>query len=111
MAEDKNTPQDPPDDKKTTAPPEKPAGPPTVTGVKTTPLKHPSVIALEKKVSELEDKTDTLASALDGVNDLLAGLKLGGPEPVLIKNKKGPAPATGGMFDELDAFIWGQGKA
>lgn len=85
----------------------KPAGPPTVAGVKATPLKHPSVIALEKKVAELEDKTDTLEGALAGVNELLEGLKIGGPTPVKIKQKKDAPAAKGGFFDDLDKMLWG----
>lgn len=113
MADDKDLPQDPPADKKPAEKPkeaDKPAPPPTVADVKKTPLKHPSVIALEKKVSELEDKTDTLESALGEVNTFLEGLQIGGPSPVPINQKgkgKGAAPATGGAMDEIDRLIWG----
>ena len=99
--------QEKPEAKPETKPEAKPAGPPTVPGVKATPLKHPSVIALEKKVAELEDKTDTLEGALAGVNELLEGLKIGGPSPVEIKQKKDAPAVKGGFLDDLEKMLWG----
>ncbi len=109
MADPKDPPADPPADPKPDPKPAadpKPAPPPTVAQVKNTPLKHPSVIALEKKVSELEDKTDNLEAGLTSLNSFLEDLKIGGPSPVDIKHK-GPSVPKGGFFDDMDKFIWG----
>lgn len=96
------------DDKNKPAPPA-PAPPGTPGDVKRTPIKHPQIIAMEKKLSELEDKTDTLSKAVDGVNEFLEGLNLGGrtPVPITKKDDPTPAPAKGGFLADVEKEIFG----
>lgn len=87
-----------------------PAGPATPDVVKRTPIRHPQIIALEKKVSELEDATGALEEALAGVNSLLESAQIGAPSgqkkkiPVADLNKPAATPPE---VSDVDKFLWG----
>lgn len=98
--------------------PAAPAAPASPAAVKGTPIKHPAVIALEKRNAALEDEIADLKSWKEEVNSTLEGLNIGGPPksaPVKVKPGTVPAapatpatPASKSFGQQLDEDIWGK---
>lgn len=113
---------DPKDDPKP-GNPHAPAPPATPGDVKRNPIKHPQIIALEKKVSEQEDTISSLTGKLDDVLKSLEDLNIGASSgqtppskkriPVEFERNKfkkadpNPAPETANDND-VDSFLWGK---
>lgn len=100
------------DDKKPTdAPKPDPAQPPKTPGeVKRTPIKHPQIIAMEKRISEQQDEIDGLKGWQDEVNGVLEGLEVGAPKgpkkiPVTDPTKPTDPPPKKGILNEIGEDI------
>lgn len=110
---------DPVDPATPPAPGTPPAAPASPATVNRNPIKHPAVIALEKRNAALEDEIADLKSWKDEVNTTLEGLNIGGPPKAApVKVKPGTVPAipppntpptpTPKSFGQIvDEDIWG----